>query len=131
MCVYLFGAMSSPSCAGYVLRKTADDDQSEFLDEVIQSVKQNFYLDDCLKSSANKGEAIQIKDLGHLCLKGSFILEKWTSNTRIVLQAITEEQRANDLKELDLDQDKLPVERALGLQWCVETDSFRFKMEMK
>lgn len=47
------------------------------------------------------------------------------------MQAITEDQRAKDLKELYLDRDKLPVERALGLQWCVETDSFRFKMEMK
>ncbi len=39
MCVHLFGAVSSPGCAGYVLRKTADDNQSEFLDEVIQSVR--------------------------------------------------------------------------------------------
>lgn len=59
------------------------------------------------------------------------MLEKWTSNSCIVLQAITEDQRAKNLKELDLDRDKLPVERALGLQWCVETDSFGFKMEMK
>ena len=30
-----------------------------------------------------------------------------------------------------LDIDKLPVERALGLQWCVETEAFKFKMEVK
>ncbi|XP_029974911.1 uncharacterized protein LOC115408346 [Salarias fasciatus] len=30
--------------------------------------------------------------------------------------------------ELDLDKDQLPVERALGLQWCVETDKFKFKI---
>lgn len=37
----------------------------------------------------------------------------------------------NCFQELDLDQDNLPMERALGLQWCVEMYSFRFKMEMK
>lgn len=132
MTVHLFGAVSSPSCASYALRKTADENQSEFVHEATQSVKQNFYVDDCLKSSATEGEAVQmIQDIGALCQKGGFMLEKWTSNSRIVLQAITEDQRAKDLKELDLDRDKLPVERALGLQWCVETDSFGFKMEMK
>lgn len=132
MTVHLFGAASSPSCASYALRKTADDNQLEFLDAVVQSVKQNFYVDDCLKSLATEEEAIQmIKDLTALCQKGSFILEKWISNSRVVLQALTEEQRAKDLKELDLDRDNLPMERALGLLWCVETDSFRFKMEMK
>ena len=34
-----------------------------------------------------------------------------------------------DQKDLNLDRDQLPVERACGLQWCVETDSFKFKME--
>lgn len=46
------------------------------------------------------------------------------------MQSISEEQRAKDLKELNLDRDKLPVERALGLQWCVETDTFNFKMDI-
>lgn len=30
MTVHLFGAVSSPSCAAFALRKTADDHQSEF-----------------------------------------------------------------------------------------------------
>ena len=99
---------------------------------MLQSVKQNFYVDDCLKSAAIEGEAIQmVKDLAALCQNGVFILEKWINNSRVVLQTITEDRRAKDLKELDLDRDKLPVERALGLQWCVETDAFRFKMELK
>lgn len=63
--------------------------------EATQSVKQNFYVDDCLKSSATEGEAIQmIQDIGALCQKGGFMLEKWTSNSCIVLQTITEDQRA-------------------------------------
>ncbi|XP_016522029.1 uncharacterized protein LOC107834739 [Poecilia formosa] len=131
MMVHLFGAVSSPSCAAYALR-TSQDNQNEFPPEVIETVRQNFYVDDCLKSAATEEEAIHlIKDLVALCEKGGFTLEKWISNSRVVLQAISEEQRAKDLKMLDLDIDKLPMERALGLQWCVETDAFQFKIKLK
>ena len=131
MTVHLFGAVSSPSCAIYALRKTADDNQADFPTEVIQTVKENFYVDDCLKSIASEEEAIlMVKHLTALCHRGGFALTKWSSNNRTVLQTLSEEHRAKDLKELDLDMDKLPVERALGLQWCAETDSFNFKMEI-
>ena len=50
MTVHLFGAVSSPSCASFALRKTADDNQSDFPAAVVQTVKENFYVDDCLKS---------------------------------------------------------------------------------
>lgn len=49
MTVHLFGAVSSPSCACYALRRTADDYQSSFPDEVIGTMHRNFYVDDCLK----------------------------------------------------------------------------------
>lgn len=127
MNVHLSGAVSSPSCASYALRKTVEDNQSEFAAEVLQSVKQNFYVDDRLKSSATEEEAIwTMRELVALCGRGGFTLEKW-----VVWQAITEDQKVKGLKELDLDRERLPVERALGLQWCVETDSFRFKMEIR
>ncbi|KAK7929669.1 hypothetical protein WMY93_006064 [Mugilogobius chulae] len=132
MTVHLFGAISSPSCAAYALKRTAQENESEFPAMVIETLQQNFYVDDCLKSAATETEAIHlIHDLIALCGKGGFVLEKWISNSRVVLQAISKEQRAKELKMLDLDIDKLPVERALGLQWCVETDAFKFKMEVK
>lgn len=76
--------------------------------------------------------AIQmVEDLNALCKRGGFVLEKWISNSRAVLETISEEQKAKELKDLDLDRDNLPLERALGLLWCVESDSFQFKMEVK
>ena len=72
-----------------------------------------------------------IAELTALCAKGGFLPEKLISNSCSVLQAIAADQRAQDIKALDLDRDQLPVGRALGLQWSVETDSFKFKMEMK
>lgn len=131
MTVHLFGAVSSPSCAIFALRKTAEDNQGDFPAEVIQTVKENFYVDDCLKSMASEDEAVlMVKHLTMLCQRGGFTLTKWISNSRSVLQALPEEHRAKDLKELDMDRDELPVERALGLQWCVEDDTFTFSLEV-
>lgn len=50
-------------------------------------------------------------------------LLKTTRSAFHQLQCIQEELRSKTLCELDLDRDKLPVDRALGLQWCTETDS--------
>ncbi|XP_063068882.1 uncharacterized protein LOC134460379 [Engraulis encrasicolus] len=131
MTVHLFGAVSSPSCAIFALRKTADDSQADFPEEVVSTVKENFYVDDCLKSVESEEEALSmVKHLTTLCKKGGFTLTKWTSNSRTVLQALSEDQRAKDLKELDMDRDELPVERALGLRWCVEEDTFTFKLDL-
>lgn len=131
MTVHLFGAVSSPSCVCYALRKTAEDNQNSFPAEVIE-VNQNFYMDDCLKSLPSEKQAVEmVRDLSSVCQNGGFHLTKWISNSRGVLLSIPEEQRAKILHELDLDRDQLPVERALGLPWCVETDVFKFKMALK
>lgn len=56
---------------------------------------------------------------------------KWTSNSRAVLTAIPENERADGVKNLDLDQETLPIERALGIHWNVESDTFQFKIVIK
>ena len=48
--VHLFGAVSSPSCANFALRKAVDNNLQQFDSEAINTVKRNFYIDDCLKS---------------------------------------------------------------------------------
>ncbi|XP_072768487.1 uncharacterized protein [Nerophis lumbriciformis] len=127
MKVHLFGAVSSPSCANFALRKTAEDNEAHFPPEVTDTVRHNFYVDDCLRSIPTEQEAVQlVKDLTALCQMGGFTLSKWISNSRAVLISIPQEHRAKEIKELDLDKDNLPMERALGLHWCVETDVFKF-----
>lgn len=54
----------------------------------------------------------------------------WVSNSRNVLQAIPEEKRAKEIKNIDARKNELPVQRALGVQWCVESDSFRFRVNI-
>lgn len=132
MLVHLFGAVSSPSCASFALKRTAEDNKGNFSSEVISAIKNNFYVDDCLKSLPSDLEALQfVKDLSTACQTGGFQLTKWASNSRTVLSSIPLEERAKDVKMLDLEKDELPVERALGLQWCIENDTFMFKIALK
>ena len=70
-------------------------------------------------------------DLRKLMLIGGFNLTKWVSNDRHVLESIPPEERAKDVKELDLECSMLPTERALGVSWFVETDAFGFKVNIK
>jgi len=126
MLVHLFGGISSPSCASYALQRTADDNATKYDKETIYTIRNNFYVDDCLKSVETEDKALQLVDeLRELLKKGGFNLTKWVSNSRKVIKAIPETQRACSVTDLDLDH--LPIERALGLQWDVERDVFKFK----
>ncbi|XP_013856311.1 uncharacterized protein LOC106512189, partial [Austrofundulus limnaeus] len=132
MTVHLFGAVSSPSCACYALRKTAEDNHSNFSADVVLTVNKNFYMDDLLKSLPSEESAVTMaEDLIAICSRGGFTLTQWISNSREVLQCIPGELRSQTLCELNLDSDELPLDRALGLQWCTETDSFKFKLKVK
>ncbi|TWW61438.1 hypothetical protein D4764_04G0000850 [Takifugu flavidus] len=130
MVVHLFGATSSPSVASYALRRTAEDRRGTAAPEAMETVLRNFYVDYCLKSVATEEEAVAlVKSLRYLCAEGGFSLTKWVSNSRRVLSSIPAELRATELKDLDLAQDDLPTERALGVQWC--TFTYRIKSQDK
>ena len=132
MTVHLFGAVSSPSCTNYAMRRNAEDHKHEFPPEVVSTVLRNFYVDDCLKSLPSSSEAVtHVDDMRKLMFKGGFNLTKWMSNDRKVLESIPVEDRAKHIKELDLTKDTLPTERALGVSWLVETDTFGFKISVK
>lgn len=59
-----------------------------------------------------------------------FQLTQWVSNSRAALASIPQEQRAKEVRTLDLDKDSLPFERTLGLQWCVDSDHFQFNIHL-
>lgn len=77
MIVHLFGAVSSPSCACYALRQTAKDNQSFLSADVIRTVFDSFYVDDCLKSVSEEEVAVaMVQDLTALCQRDVFCLSK-------------------------------------------------------
>ena len=52
-------------------------------------------------------------------------------NSKEVSAAIPPELRVRDAQNLDLTCDPLPIERTLGVQWCIESDVFQFRIEVK
>ncbi|XP_015754719.1 PREDICTED: uncharacterized protein LOC107334302 [Acropora digitifera] len=127
MLVHIFGAKSSPSVAGYALRKTAKGNEQDFSAEVVDAVFRDFYVDDLLKSFADAERAVDLSgQLRDLLAKGGFQLTKWISNRHDVLPAFPVEERAPQIKDLDLKSDSLPLDRALGIHWDVEHDIINF-----
>ncbi|XP_072179391.1 uncharacterized protein [Diadema setosum] len=53
------------------------------------------------------------------------------SNRKEVLEQFATDDRAKGVADLDLTVDPLPLERALGVVWCVENDSLQFRLELR
>jgi hypothetical protein len=52
------------------------------------------------------------------------------SNNEDVLQAIPVHGILQDVQILDLGTEILPIERTLRVQWCKQSDSLRFHVEL-
>ena len=130
MTSHLFGGTWSPSVSAYALRKTARDNSRDFDPRLVDIVLRDFYVDDCLKSVRQEAEAINIAtELPKLLQRGGFRLHKWLSNSRRVLRAIPESERAiARVQQLNLHA--LPVERALGVLWNIDSDTFTYDRNM-
>lgn len=88
MMVHLFGSISSPSCANFALKKTAEDNRDDFNALTVSTIPRDFYVDDCLKSVESDQTAIPlVGELRQLLSKGGFQLTKWTSNSQKALES--------------------------------------------
>ena len=109
----------------------AEGHRMDFLEEITQTVLKNFYAD-CLKSVGSTEGAINIvHGLCELLATVGFRLTKWISNDCKVLEAVPIEERAKGVKNLNLDNGSLPVERALGIHWDTETDQVGVQIKAK
>ena len=132
MTVHLFGATSSPSCGNFALKQTANDFEGEYGEQAANSIRNDFYVDDSLKSVPTTASAVElVKNVKAMCHQGGFNLHKFLSNSKEVIKSILESDRTEGVKEIDLDLDKLPLERTLGVQWCVESDSFEWNIVLQ
>ena len=132
MTVHLFGATSSPACANYALKMSATDNEKDLGPEAANFVRRDFYVDDGLTSVESVHDAVTlIRNTKEMCRRGGFKLHKFTSSHKEVIEAIPIEDRAEGIQSIDLDKEAIPMERALGVQWCVEKDSFQFRIVLK
>ena len=130
--VHPFGAISSPSVCNYALKRAAADNKDEFGEEAASTLKRNFYVDDLLKSFMNSEAAQEIMPkVVNMTKAGGFRLTQFHSNNRKFLATIPEDDRSKQLKDFDLSTNPLPAERALGMNWCPESDTFGFKIKLK
>jgi hypothetical protein len=119
MLVHLFGATSSPSCANFAHHKNIEDNANDFDPSITDIVKENFYIDDCLKSVPDEQKGVEVASkLQELLSRGGFHLTKWVSNSSAVIESIPESERAGTAKELNFSQ--TTVQQALGKNWDVK-----------
>lgn len=129
MKVHLFESGSSPGCANFGFKQAVNDGEKEFGSEAADFIRHNFHVDDGLKSLSTVPTTTRlIQNSQAMCAKAGIHLHKFVSNTKEVLKAIPLEDRAVGLQDLDLKFDQLPIERTLGIMWCIETDCFKFRI---
>ena len=126
MKVHLFGATSSPGCSNFGFKRMAADN------EAVSFICRDFYVDDGLKSLQTLEETIDLVDKSRaMCSRAGLRLHKFVSNMKDVIHHIEPEDRPKNLKDVDLIADKLPIERALGICWGIESDTFQFRIVIK
>ena len=79
----------------------------------------------------NQRDFLRFCGVRSACSLGGFNLSKIASNRRNVLMSVPHDIRAHDLRTLDLSCHFLPVERALGVQWAIESDTLGFRIILK
>lgn len=132
MNIHLFGAASSPGVANFCLHQTAEAHRHEFGDNPPDFLLRDFYLDDGLKSVPTVEQAHQLTKCSQaMCASDNLRLHKFASNCKEVLEALPIRDHAKDIKDLDLQQDTMPVQRSLGTYWCIKSDTFGFRIKLK
>ena len=102
MCVHVFGGSSSPSCCNYALKWPAYDNKSRYQNDVTDTLKKKFYVDDILKSVKDEKTAIRLLHVISMCADGGFQLTKFVSNPMEVLDSIAEQDRRTRVKAMYL-----------------------------
>jgi hypothetical protein len=87
MCVHIFGAKCSPTCANYCFKRLAIGRSLQFA--AVDTMLNSFYVDDMVRSLDSVQEAITLAlELIQLCDKGCMKLTSWSSNSPEVLSTV-------------------------------------------
>ncbi|XP_055368558.1 uncharacterized protein LOC114864937 [Betta splendens] len=131
MKVHLFGAASSPGCANYGMKYLASQNENEY-PAAANFIRKNFYVDDGLISVDSVEAAIRlVGEVQDVCSRGKLHLHKFISNSREVLESFPDTKRAKqELNDVDLSYNELPIQTVLGIRWNVKSDTFSFKVAL-
>ena len=99
---------------------------------IAKTCRNNFYVDDLLKSVSNEETAIKvIQGVRKIFANEGFHITKFVSNDKQVLASIPEDERRKCVLDQDLEFGMLPTEKVLGIYWNTEEDSIGFEVRLK
>lgn len=129
MTVHLFEAPSSPGFANFALKQAATDGKALFEPDIANFIREDLYVVNGLKSVATVEKSVS----GHernkeLCRSSGGRLHRFFSKE--LLKSMSAEDISKGSTYIDINYDKLSVKRTLGIQWCIKSDSFQFKITL-
>lgn len=120
-----FGTASAPYLAVKTIMQLAEDEGKDH-PEAAKTIKEDFYVDDCLSGGYTDKEALELaKRIKDILKRGGFILQKWASNSKYFLDNIESEEET-----LKINKQKESVIKILGLYWNLESDSFQYQFKL-
>ena len=124
---FVFGGCYCSFCAQFTWQTHAENHKSEY-PLAAEAVRHNCYMHDLMPSVPTveivKEIRRQLTELGSLV---GFHIHKWISNQAEELEDIPEADRAS---EIDLERNKFPTTKTLGVLWTAERDTFSFSYEL-
>ncbi|XP_068222807.1 uncharacterized protein [Palaemon carinicauda] len=126
MTAHLFGRIWSQSCTNYALQRAVEEYHNTYSEEVLNTVLNNNYVDDCLRYVDELESVVvlaqQVKEL--LARRGFTSL-----NITRTIKAHTRENWGSSLTVLTLNLDDLSTESALVMLWNVNIDWLGFDFQ--
>lgn len=119
----IFGMNASPFLAQFVCQEHARKFQERY-PQAAETVLKSTYMDDSMDSKPTVKQSLELyKELSSLWQAAGMSARKWLSNSREVMAKIPQENRA---AEIDIFEDALPQQKALGIMWRASEDSLFF-----
>ncbi|XP_061716635.1 uncharacterized protein LOC133524567 [Cydia pomonella] len=124
-----FGVSTAPYLAVKSLIQVALDEGVDF-PLAASRVCQDFYMDDLMSGCQSEQEAIEIyHQMKTLLGKGGFELQKWSSNSKAMLEEIRESTAGKEEhKKIEMKQEA--VNKILGLTWDRNRDEFAYTVQL-
>ncbi len=123
-----YGTAAASYTATRVLKQIADDITDERYNNIRQTIKEDFYMDDLLSGANTNEEAIaKIHNLNHVLRSAGFTLRKWAANSSSLLEGVSKELHLKTLVNLDNESSI----KMLGVWWNPSTDSFSYKISIR
>lgn len=121
-----FGTACAPYLAVKSLQRLAEEEQS-FYPTAAQITKSDYYMDDLLTGCETEEQAVKIyNEMNSLMNSGGFQLQKWSSNSKTVLQYIGK----NNCDHHELPLKVNSVVKVLGVSWNREIDCFEYTVNL-